>query len=97
MYFEENNHNLFQDINRKLSGIIEENRDKFRHNTEFNFTKKQCVHIPIFPEKQLGILYRRTTVSHCIKQALYIYIKLQGTDGIILKPGRQPHGSPVDV
>jgi hypothetical protein len=97
MYFEENNHNLFQDINRILSGITEENRDKYRHNTEFNFTKKPCMHIPIFPEMQLGILYRRTTVSHCIKQALLIYIKFQGIDGIILKPGRQSHGSRVEV
>jgi len=95
MYLEANNHNLFQDINRILSGIIEETRDKFRHNTQFNFTKKQCVHIPIFPEMQLGVLYRRTMVSHCIKQALHIYMKLQGIDGIILKPGR-PHGSRVE-
>jgi hypothetical protein len=62
-------------------------------------TKKQCAHFPIFPDMQLDVLHRRTTVSRCInnKYNTHIYIKLQGIDGIILKPGRPPHGSRVEV
>jgi hypothetical protein len=50
------------------------------------FTKKQCVYISIFTEMELGIIYHRITVGHCIKQGQHICIKSQGIDGNTVVP-----------
>jgi hypothetical protein len=78
MYTEVNNHSLFQDINL----YCQELRRKIVISPvtiqSLKVTKKQCDHIPIFPEIQLATIYRRITAGHCIKQGQHICIKLQG-------------------